>query len=84
MSQTYGMSGKFLNIQNSWPLCRPSGARQVLLSSNELDELRRENRIALSCLVILYVITCLARLAILSRQKNECFSRATNFCEIPC
>jgi len=31
---------------------RPSGAREVLLSSNDFDELRRENRIALSCLVI--------------------------------
>ena len=43
---------KFPNVQNSLPLRRPSGARQVLLSSNEFDELRRENRIALSCLVI--------------------------------
>ena len=34
------------------------------------------------CAVLLYVITCLARLAILSRQENECFSRATNLCEI--
>ena len=47
-----GLSGKFPNIQNSPPLRRPSAARQVLLSSNEFDELRRENRIALSCLVI--------------------------------
>jgi hypothetical protein len=52
--QTYihGLSGKFPNVQNSPPLRRPSGARQVLLSSNEFDELRRENGIALSCLVI--------------------------------
>ena len=48
-----GLSGKFPNVQNSPPLRRPSGAaRQVLLSTNEFDELRRENRIALSCLVI--------------------------------
>ena len=46
------LSGKFRNVQNSPPMRRPSGARQVLLSSNEFDELRRENRIALSCLVI--------------------------------
>jgi len=48
----HGLSGKFPNVQNSPPLRRPSGARQVLLSSNEFDELRRENRIAISCLVI--------------------------------
>ena len=30
------------------------------------------------------MITCLARLAILSRQENECLSRATNLCEILC
>ena len=48
----HGLSGKFPNFQNSPPLRRPSGARQVLLSSNEFDDLRRENRIALSCLVI--------------------------------
>ena len=48
----HGLSGKFPNVQNSPPLRRPSGARQVLLSSNEFGELRRENRIALSCLVI--------------------------------
>jgi hypothetical protein len=48
----HGLSGKFPNVQNSPPLRRPSGAWQVLLSSNEFDELRRENRIALSCLVI--------------------------------
>jgi hypothetical protein len=48
----HGLCGKFPNVQNSPPLRRPSGARQVLLSSNEFDELRRENRIALSCLVI--------------------------------
>jgi hypothetical protein len=48
----HGLSGKFPNVQNSPPLRRPSGARQVLLSSNEFDKLRRENRIALSCLVI--------------------------------
>ena len=48
----HGMSGKFPNFQNSPPLRRPSGARPVLLSSNESDEMRRENRIALSCLVI--------------------------------
>jgi hypothetical protein len=48
----HGLSGKFPNVQNSPPLRRLSGARQVLLSSNESDELRRENRIALSCLVI--------------------------------
>jgi hypothetical protein len=29
--------------------------------------------------VLLYVITCSARLAILSRQENEYFSRATSF-----
>jgi hypothetical protein len=56
-----GLSGKFPNVQNSPPLRRPSEARQVLLSSNEFDELRHENRIALSCLshcvVLLYVIT---------------------------
>ena len=49
---THGLSRKFLNVQNSPPLRRPSGARQVLLSSSESDELRRENRIALSYLVI--------------------------------
>ena len=48
----HGLSGKFPNVQNSPPLRRPSGARQVLVSSNEFDELRRENRVALSCLVI--------------------------------
>jgi hypothetical protein len=48
----HGLSRKFLNVQNSPPLRQPSGARQVLLSSNEFDELRRKNRIALSCLVI--------------------------------
>jgi hypothetical protein len=48
----HGLSGKFPNVQNSPPLCRPSGVRQALLSSNEFDELRRENRIAISCLVI--------------------------------
>ena len=47
-----GLSGKFPNVQNSPPLRRPSGARQVLLSGNEFVELSRENRIALSCLVI--------------------------------
>jgi len=47
-----GLSGKFPNVQNSPPLRQPSGARQVMLSSNEFDKLRRENRIALSCLVI--------------------------------
>jgi len=46
------LSGKFPNVQNIPPLLRPSGARQVLLSGNELDELRLENRIAISCLVI--------------------------------
>jgi hypothetical protein len=51
-SHLHGLSGKFPNVQNSPPLRRPSGARQVLLSSNEFDEPRRENRIALSCLVI--------------------------------
>jgi hypothetical protein len=50
-SGIHGLSGKFTKVQNSPPLRRRSGARQVLLSSNELDELRRENRIALSCLV---------------------------------
>ena len=48
----HGLSGKFPKVQNSPPLRRPSGARQVLLSNNEFDELRRENRIALSCLII--------------------------------
>jgi hypothetical protein len=48
----HGLSGKFPNVQNSPPLRQPSGERQVLLSNNEFDELRRENRIALSCLVI--------------------------------
>jgi len=48
----HGLSGKFPNVQNSPPLRLPSGARQVLLFSNEFDELRRENRIGLSCLVI--------------------------------
>jgi len=43
---------KFPNVQNSPPLLRPCGARQVLVSSNAYDELRHENRIALSCLVI--------------------------------
>ena len=47
-----GLSGKSPIVQNSSPLRRPSGARQVLLSSNEFDELRRENLIALSCLII--------------------------------
>ena len=46
------LSGKFPNVQNSPPLRRPSGARQVLLSSKEFDELSRENPIALSYLVI--------------------------------
>jgi hypothetical protein len=50
--EIHGLSGKFPNVQNSPPLRRSSGARQVLLSSNEFNELRRENRIALSCLVI--------------------------------
>ena len=48
----HGLFGKFPNDQNSPPLRRPSRARQVLLSSNEFGELSRENRIALSCLVI--------------------------------
>ena len=43
------LSGKFPNVQNSPPLPRPSGARQVLVSSNEFDELRCEKHIALSC-----------------------------------
>jgi len=50
----------------------------VLLSSNEFDELRRENRnyptLLSHCAVLIYVITCLARLVTLSRQENECFS----------
>ena len=46
-----GLSGKFPNVQNTPPLRRPSGVRQVPLSSNEFDKLRRENRIALSCLI---------------------------------
>jgi hypothetical protein len=52
LRRIHGLSGKFPNVQNSPPLRRPSGVRQVLLSSNEFDELRRENRIALTCLVI--------------------------------
>jgi hypothetical protein len=48
----HGLSGKFPNVQKSPQLRRPCGVRQVLLSSNEFDELRRENRIVLSCLVI--------------------------------
>ena len=51
-STVHGLSGKFPHVQNSPPFRRPSAARQVLLCSNEFDELRRENRIALSCLVI--------------------------------
>jgi len=42
-TRVHGLSGKFPNVQNSPPLARPSGARQVLLSSNEFDELRRES-----------------------------------------
>ena len=34
--------------------------------------------------MLLYVITRLARMAILSRQENECFSRARNLGEILC
>ena len=45
--EIHGLSGKFPNIQNSPPLRRPSGAQQVLLSSNEFDELRCKIRIAL-------------------------------------
>ena len=48
MTGIHGLSGKFQNVQNSPPLRRPSGARQGLVSSNEFDELRRENRIVLS------------------------------------
>jgi hypothetical protein len=51
-----GLSGKCPNVENSPPLRRPSGARQVLPSSNEFDELRRGNRIALSCLVIVLCV----------------------------
>ena len=40
------------NCFNTTTFLRPSGARQVLLYSNEFGELSRENRIALSCLVI--------------------------------
>jgi len=50
--EIHGLSGKFPNVQNSPPLRRPSGVLQVLLSINEFGELSRENRIALSCLVI--------------------------------
>ena len=52
ITSVHGLPGKFQNVQNSPSLLRPSGARQVLLSSNDFDELRRENRIALSCLII--------------------------------
>jgi hypothetical protein len=56
LSDIRGLSGKCPNVENSPPLRWPSGARQVLLSSNEFDELRRENRIALSCLVIVLCV----------------------------
>jgi hypothetical protein len=50
----------------------------MVLSSNEFDELRRENRNCPILLVIVlcffYVITFLARLAILSRQENMFFT----------
>jgi len=52
LSNIHGLSGKFSNVQNSPPLRRPSGARQVLHSSNEFGELSRENRIALAYLII--------------------------------
>ena len=64
----HGLSRNFRNFQNSPTLRRPNGARPVLLFSNEFDELRRENCIALSCLVIVLCFlmwSCLARLAIL-------------------
>jgi len=48
----HGLCGKFPNVQNSPPLRQPSGPWQMLLSSNEFGEPSRENRIALSCLVI--------------------------------
>ena len=68
----HGLSGKFPKVQNSPSLRRPSGARQVLLSSNASR--KPHCPILLShCAVLLYVITCLARLAILSRHENECF-----------
>jgi hypothetical protein len=37
----HGLSGKFPNVQNSPPLRRPNGARQVLHSSNEFDFLAK-------------------------------------------
>jgi len=52
LRHVHGLSGKFLNVQNSPPLHRPSGVQQVLLSSNEFGELSHKNCIAISCLVI--------------------------------
>jgi hypothetical protein len=51
-----GLSGKCPNVENSPPFLWPSGARQVLPYSNEFDELRRENRISRSCLVIVLCV----------------------------
>jgi hypothetical protein len=66
----HGLSRKFPNVQNSPPLRRPSGARQVLLSSNEFDELCRENRIALSCLVIVLCFFMWSHVWRFSRDKK--------------
>ena len=73
----HGLSRKFPNIQNSPPLRRPSGARQALLSSNEFDELRRKNCIALSCLVIvlcLFMLSQVWRVWRFSREKKMFFT----------
>ena len=47
------LSWKFSNFQNSPQLLRPSGERKGILYIIEFDELRHENRIALSCLDII-------------------------------
>jgi hypothetical protein len=50
--------GKFPIAQNSPTLLLPIGARQVLLSSNDFEELRRRNRIALPCFALCCAFSC--------------------------
>jgi hypothetical protein len=78
-----GLSGKFPDVQNSPPLRWLSGARQVLLSSNEFGELRRENRIARSCLVIVlcfFVWSQVRRVWRFSRDKKMCVFHEQRIC----
>ena len=79
--EIHGLSGKFPNVQNSQPLRRSSGARQVVLSNNEFDELGRENHIAPSCLVIVLCLIMWShvwRAWRFSRDNKMCFSQKKN------